>query len=66
MSDRPPELEDEDIDMGEPVTDTLAAALRLVSAVRASGVPVLVGHHRRHNPLLKAAKDLVNQLKQNY
>lgn len=43
----------------KPVTDTLAAALRLVSAVRASGVPVLVGHHRRHNPLLKAAKDYI-------
>jgi predicted dehydrogenase len=34
----------------KPVTDTLAAAERLIQLEQDTGVPVLVGHHRRHNP----------------
>ena len=40
----------------KPVTDTVAAAQRLCDAVKRSGVPVLVGHHRRHNPRIKAIR----------
>jgi len=43
----------------KPVTDTVAAAHELLDAVQRSGVPVLVGHHRRHNPRIKAVRDAV-------
>jgi predicted dehydrogenase len=43
----------------KPVTDTVAAAHRLCDAVRRSGVPMLVGHHRRHNPIIKGARETV-------
>ena len=39
----------------KPIADDLEDATRLAAAVEASGVPVLVGHHRRHNPLLRRA-----------
>ena len=41
----------------KPVTDTVASAKILLKAVRRTGVPVLVGHHRRHNPRIKAVRD---------
>jgi predicted dehydrogenase len=41
----------------KPVTDTVASAQRLHKAVQRSGVPVLVGHHRRHNPIIKAMRE---------
>ena len=41
----------------KPVTDTVAAAQRLCAAVKRTGVPMLVGHHRRHNPRIKAVRD---------
>ncbi|HEY8337063.1 MAG TPA: Gfo/Idh/MocA family oxidoreductase [Tardiphaga sp.] len=43
----------------KPVTDTVIAAHDLLDAVRRSGVPVLVGHHRRHNPRIKAVRTAV-------
>jgi predicted dehydrogenase len=43
----------------KPVTDTVVAAHELLGAVRRSGVPVLVGHHRRHNPRIKAVRAAV-------
>ncbi|PWV99904.1 putative dehydrogenase [Hoeflea marina] len=39
----------------KPVGHTPAAAERLVLASERSAVPVLVGHHRRHNPRIIAA-----------
>lgn len=45
----------------KPVADTLEAALALVRVQESTGVPVLVGHHRRHNPVLQRARDLVSQ-----
>ncbi|MCK1357520.1 Gfo/Idh/MocA family oxidoreductase [Bradyrhizobium sp. 199] len=43
----------------KPVTETVATAQRLCAAVKHSGVPMLVGHHRRHNPIIKAARETV-------
>ncbi|MDF2235735.1 Gfo/Idh/MocA family oxidoreductase [Albimonas sp. CAU 1670] len=40
----------------KPVTATAAEAETLAEASARSGVPVLAGHHRRHNPRIAAAK----------
>ena len=44
----------------KPVADSLEDAHRLVDAAEAVGVPVLVGHHRRHNPIMQAAAEAVH------
>lgn len=43
----------------KPVTVTAAEALVLAEAAEAAGVPVLVGHHRRHNPRIARARALL-------
>ena len=43
----------------KPIADTVEDAGRLVAAAERSRVPLLVGHHRRHSPLLQAARALV-------
>lgn len=43
----------------KPVADTLDQAKRLADAATAARVPVLVGHHRRHNPIIRRARELV-------
>ena len=43
----------------KPVADTLDQAWRLVDAVERSGVPALVGHHRRHSAVMAAARDVI-------
>jgi predicted dehydrogenase len=45
--------------MEKPIADTLANARRLCEAAEASGVPLMVGHQRRHNPLLRRAREMV-------
>jgi predicted dehydrogenase len=40
----------------KPLATSVADGKRLVDAGLSAGVPVLTGHHRRHNPLIAAAK----------
>lgn len=43
----------------KPVADTLAEAQRIIDAVDKSDTRVLVGHHRRHSPLIQEAREVV-------
>lgn len=43
----------------KPVATTVEDARHLADAAEAAGVPVLVGHHRRHSPILAAARRVV-------
>lgn len=43
----------------KPVGVDLDEVRELVTASRAQGVPVLVGHHRRHNPLIVKAREVI-------
>jgi predicted dehydrogenase len=45
----------------KPVTDTVESAAELCAAVKAAGVPTLVGHHRRHHPPVAEARRLVRE-----
>ena len=45
----------------KPVADTVADATRLCEAAEAACVPLMVGHQRRHNPILRQARALVAQ-----
>ncbi len=45
--------------MEKPLADTLPSALELMRAVETSGVPMLVGHHRRHSPDMVAARKVI-------
>ena len=45
----------------KPVADTMENADRIVAASRKTKVAALVGHHRRHNPIVQCAKDTIAQ-----
>ncbi|MHA7889181.1 MAG: Gfo/Idh/MocA family protein [Roseicyclus sp.] len=45
----------------KPITTTSDEARAIVSAVKTNGVPVLVGHHRRHNPLIQKARQMIDE-----
>ena len=45
----------------KPIADSAAAAARLVEAAEREGVPLLVGHHRRHNPLVRRARAAIEE-----
>jgi len=40
----------------KPIDSDVQSAKRLVEEAEVAGVPVLVGHHRRHNPIVREAK----------
>ena len=43
----------------KPVAETVASGQRLAAAAGHSRVPVLVGHHRRHSPLIARAREII-------
>ncbi|MCM2477542.1 Gfo/Idh/MocA family oxidoreductase [Rhizobium sp. CG5] len=43
----------------KPVADSLASAIRLIAVAGETGVPLLVGHHRRHNPIIRKAREAI-------
>ena len=43
----------------KPITTRASEAAEIVRAAQAAGVPVLVGHHRRHNPLIRRAHQII-------
>jgi predicted dehydrogenase len=43
----------------KPVADDVESASRLVDAAEKAGVPILVGHHRRHSPLIGKAREII-------
>ncbi|WP_422050697.1 Gfo/Idh/MocA family protein [Shimia sp.] len=45
----------------KPLSDDLDAAAKLVADAKRTGVAVLVGHHRRFNPIIRQAKNLIAQ-----
>jgi predicted dehydrogenase len=43
----------------KPIAPTVAEAQTLVQAADASGVPILIGHHRAHSPIMAKAREMV-------
>jgi predicted dehydrogenase len=43
----------------KPIADTVSAALELVEAAERAGVATLTGHHRRHNPIMREAAEII-------
>ncbi|CAB3810044.1 Gfo/Idh/MocA family protein [Paraburkholderia fynbosensis] len=43
----------------KPIADTVKEALRLARTAADANVPLLVGHHRRHNSIIRTARSLV-------
>ncbi|MFH5774944.1 Gfo/Idh/MocA family protein [Paracoccus sp. NGMCC 1.201697] len=44
----------------KPVAESLESARRLIAVADETGVPLLVGHHRRHNPIIRAAHQAIH------
>lgn len=45
----------------KPIADTVAEARRLCEVAAAAGVPLLVGHQRRHSPYVQRARQLIKE-----
>jgi predicted dehydrogenase len=43
----------------KPIADDVESALDLVEAAEKAGVATLVGHHRRHNPIMRKAAEII-------
>jgi predicted dehydrogenase len=43
----------------KPLADEVAGGERLVAAAKQAGVPLLTGHHRRHNTMVRRAKEII-------
>ncbi|MEM7238214.1 MAG: Gfo/Idh/MocA family oxidoreductase [Pseudomonadota bacterium] len=43
----------------KPLSDRVATARRIAELSESSGIPVLVGHHRRHNPRIVRAREII-------
>lgn len=43
----------------KPIADAVEEATRLADAAERAGVPILIGHHRRHSPILAKAREIV-------
>jgi predicted dehydrogenase len=44
----------------KPIADDIEAGERLIAVAEAKGVPLLTGHHRRHNPTMQKAKEIID------
>lgn len=44
----------------KPIADDIASGEKLIAAAEEKGVPLLTGHHRRHNPMIQRAKEIVD------
>ncbi|MBB3388091.1 putative dehydrogenase [Rhizobium sp. BK275] len=44
----------------KPIADDIAAGEKLVQMAEAKGVALLTGHHRRHNPMMQKAKEIID------
>ena len=45
----------------KPIADSVAEGRRLAGAADAAGVPLLVGHQRRHSPIVRRAKEIIDR-----
>ena len=45
----------------KPIADTVESARQLSDAAERASVAVLVGHHRRHNPVIAKAREIVRE-----
>ena len=43
----------------KPISGDVASAMQLVAASEAADVPILVGHHHRHSPLIAGAREII-------
>jgi predicted dehydrogenase len=43
----------------KPITPTVAEAQRLIATADRTGVPLLIGHHRAHSPIMAKAREIV-------
>jgi predicted dehydrogenase len=45
----------------KPIADDIVAGAKLVEAAEKAGVPIMTGHHRRHNPTIQRAKAIIDE-----
>ncbi len=48
-----------DVLIEKPIADSLEGAHRIVKVADKTGIQVLVGHHRRHSPLIQEARSII-------